>query len=321
MTQVISKHVQRVRTAVASDEAARSAIVASWRRCTLNYGLDPAGKVPRRLLSGAELRESHQRLEPLISVARPTLDRLQAVVLGMGCCILLAGHDGVPVHWRGRDADIEDLRRLGLWPGVDWSERNEGTNGVGTCLVEKRELTIHREDHFHARDVEMSCAVAPIFDHQGELAAALDIAYYGNAPSDGLIGLLTFAVREAAWQIEAANFRSAFGSARLISIPDGTRACMGLLAVDEDDIVLGATRAARLMLGVTDGALRSGIPASDLQRGAIDHDDTIANAERGTVRRALARSGGNISASAKVLDISRATMKRKVKQHNLRREH
>ena len=94
----------------------------------------------------------------------------------------------------------------------------------------------------------MSCAVAPIFDHQGELAAALDIAYYGNAPSDGLIGLLTFAVREAAWQIEAANFRSAFGSARLISIPDGTRACMGLLAVDEDDIVLGATRAARLML-------------------------------------------------------------------------
>jgi transcriptional regulator of acetoin/glycerol metabolism len=67
--------------------------------------------------------------------------------------------------------------------------------------------------------------------------------------------------------------------------------------------------------------LRSGIPASDLQRGAIDHDDTIANAERGTVRRALARSGGNISASAKVLDISRATMKRKVKQHNLRREH
>jgi transcriptional regulator of acetoin/glycerol metabolism len=321
MTHSITKHLERVRTAVSSDEAARSSIVASWRRCTYNYGLDPSGKVPRRFLSGAELRESQQRVEPLIAVATPTLDRLKTVVLGMGCCVLVAGLDGVPVHWRGRDADIEDLRRLGLWPGIDWSERHEGTNGIGTCLVEKRELTIHREDHFHARDVEMTCAVAPIFDHQGQLAAALDVAYYGNVPSEGLVGLLSLVVRDAAWQIEAANFRNAFGNARLISIPDTTRACVGLLAVDEDDIVLGATRAARLMLNVTDSALRKGIPATDLQRGSADHDDTISNAERATVRRALLRSGGNMTASAKVLDISRATMKRKVKQYDIRRSH
>src|ERR1700712_2859771 len=142
MSQTIMKHVQRVRTAVTSDEAARSSIVASWRRCTFNYGLDPSGKLPRRTLSGAELRESCESLEPLLHAAGPTLDRLQAAVPALGCCILMAGLDGVPVHWRGRDADSDDLRRLGLWPGVDWSERNEGTNGIGTCLIEKRDLTI-----------------------------------------------------------------------------------------------------------------------------------------------------------------------------------
>ncbi|MCB8877744.1 GAF domain-containing protein [Acidisoma silvae] len=319
MTYTIGKHIQRVRTAVNSDEATRSSIVASWRRCTFNYGLDPSGKVPRRILSGPEMKDSAERLEPMLFAATATLDRLQSVVSGMGCCILLAGLDGVPAHWRGRDADVEDLRHLGLWPGVDWSEQHEGTNGIGTCLIEKRELAIQREDHFHARDVELSCVVAPIFDHRGQLAAALDVAYYGGAPSEGLIGLLTFAVREAAWQIETAHFRQAFPNMRLISVPDATRACVGLIAVDEDDMVLGATRGARQILGVSDNALRDGIPAADLQSAVMVGYDTIAKAERGTFRRAMARSKGNISASAKSLEISRATMKRKVKQYDLRR--
>ena len=170
-------------------------------------------------------------------------------------------------------------------------------------------------------DVELSCAVAPVFDHHGHVAAVLDIAYYGNAASEGLVGLLAFTVREAAWHIEAANFRNAFGGARILSVPDRTRASVGLIAVDDDDMVLGATRTARLLLGVTDSALRDGIPAMDLQKGAVDLDDTIAHAERGTIRRTLARNGGNVTASAKVLDISRATMKRKVKQFNIRRPH
>jgi transcriptional regulator of acetoin/glycerol metabolism len=320
MTYDLTRHVERVKTAVESDGAARSSIVASWQRCTFSYGLDPGAKAPRRILSGTELKESSQRLEPLLFAAGATLNRLQTVVPGMGCCVLMAGLDGVPVHWRGKESDIEDVRRFGLWAGVDWSEKNEGTNGVGTCLVEKRALTIHRGDHFLARDAELSCSVAPIFDHQGQLAAALDITHYGNDPSEGLIGLLAFTVREAAWQIEAANFVNVFCNARIISVPDHTRACVGLLAVDDDDIVIGATRAARLLLGITDSALRSGIPAMDLRREGADLDDTMVHAERGTIRRALVRTGGNVSASARALDISRATMKRKLKQFRLRRQ-
>jgi transcriptional regulator of acetoin/glycerol metabolism len=165
--------------------------------------------------------------------------------------------------------------------------------------------------------VELSCVVAPIYDHQGQLVAALDIAYYGKAMVEGLINLLTFAVKEAAWQIEAANFGHAYAGARLLSVPDANRGCVGLLAVDADDIVLGATRTARLTLGLAEAAIRKGVPAGDLQPRAVDFVDTIANAERGTVRRALARAGGNISASAKALSVSRSTMKRKVGQYKI----
>jgi transcriptional regulator of acetoin/glycerol metabolism len=320
MPNEIALHAQRVAAAVESSDAARSVIVASWRRCSHSYGLDPSGHAPRRRLSAVELRESTQRLEPLVYAAGPTLDRLQALVPSMNCCVLMAGLDGVLVHWRGKDVDVDVVRRLGLWSGVDWSEKNEGTNGVGTCLVEKRALTIHQGEHFLARDSELSCSVAPIFDHEGRLAAALDITHYGNAASEGLIGLLAFTVREAAWQIEAANFRNVFCNARIVTVPDRTRACVGLIAVDQDDMVLGATRAARLLLGIGDGDLRSGIPAMDLQKGGADLDDSMVHAERGTIRRALARAGGNVSASARALDISRATMKRKLKKFNLHKQ-
>lgn len=319
MTYDIDGHVRRVKTAVKSNGAARSQVVASWRRCIFGYGLDPSTRAPRRILSAVELRESSQRLEPLLFAAGATLERLQVALSRMSCCALVAGVDGVPVRWCGKNADAEHLRRFGLWPGVDWSESNEGTNGVGTCLVEKRELTIHRTDHFLARNTELSCTVAPIFDHRGELAAALDITYYGNVASEELIGLLAFAAREAASQIERANFLAVFCDARIIYVPDRARTSVGLIAVDNDDIVLGATRTARLLLGITESGLRSGVPAMDLQKQESFSDDTMARAERGTLRRALARTSGNVSASARALDISRATMKRKLKQFNLRR--
>jgi transcriptional regulator of acetoin/glycerol metabolism len=319
MTYDIDVHARRVRTAVKSNGAARSQVVASWRRCIVGYGLDPSAKLPRRMLSAIELREATQRLEPLLFAAGATLERLQAALARMSCCALVAGVDGVAVHRRGREVDVEHLRRFGLWPGVDWSERSEGTNGIGTCLAEKRDVTIHGADHFLARNTDLSCSVAPIFDHQGELAGALDVTYYGKAVSEEVMGLLALTAREAASQIERANFLAFFGDARIIYIHDRARACVGLMAVDDDDIVLGATRAARSLLGITDAGLRNGIPAMDLQQLATYSEDTMARAERGTIRRALARTSGNVSASAKALEISRATMKRKLKKLNLRR--
>ena len=58
MAYDLTTHAERVKTAIELDGAARSVIVASWRRCTYNYGLDPSANVPRRRVSAVELRES-----------------------------------------------------------------------------------------------------------------------------------------------------------------------------------------------------------------------------------------------------------------------
>lgn len=57
-----------------------------------------------------------------------------------------------------------------------------------------------------------------------------------------------------------------------------------LLAVGADDVIVGASRSARLELKLSDNQLREGTSARDLLEATLDD---IHLAERGTIRRAF----------------------------------
>ena len=137
----------------------------------MRYGLDPTDKSPPRTLTGRELQLAREPVESLLVSARSTLDRLFQAVGDTGCCVLFASADGVPIDRRGVPSDDQTFQSWGLWPGAVWSEQSEGTNGIGTCIADERALTIHRDQHFHSRNIGLSCTVAPIYDHRGRLAA------------------------------------------------------------------------------------------------------------------------------------------------------
>ena len=117
------------------------------------------------------LQDARQAMEPMTRAAEGVLDRLFLAVGGVGCCVLLTNAEGVPVERRGAAADDETFHRWGLWPGAVWSEAHEGTNGIGTALAEHRPVTIHRDQHFHARNTGLSCVTHPIRseEHTSEL--------------------------------------------------------------------------------------------------------------------------------------------------------
>ena len=271
------------------------------------------------MLTQPELLHACRRIEPLVNAAQPSLDRLYQAVGGVGCCVLLADVNGVPVDRRGAPADDETFHSWGLWPGAVWSEDSEGTNGIGTCLVEQRALTIHRDQHFHERNTALSCTTAPIYDHEGNIVAALDISSCRADLTEGFVNLISVAVIDAARRIEAENFRLAFPRARILLAPD--KGSGALIAVDADDLVVGATRSARLALGIAQGRLQKSMPAADLLYGGAKVAEDLAEAERGVLQRALVRADGNVSAAAQTLGISRATLHRKLNRLDVHRPH
>ena len=117
-------------------------------------------------------------------------------------------HEGSPHH--------ETFHRWGLWPGAVWSEAHEGTNGIGTALAEHRPVTIHRDQHFHARNTGLSCVTHPIHDPFGRLAGALDVSSCRADATEAILGLISAAVADAARSIEAQAFRQTFCDARIV---------------------------------------------------------------------------------------------------------
>ena len=101
-----------------------------------------------------------------------------------------------------------------------------------------------------------------------------------------------------------------FHRARVGLVPGTDRAVGAMLAVDAQDLVIGASRAARQQLNLSGNLALSPRPLADvLGQGAADG---FEDAERAVIARALARTNGNISAAARALGLSRATLHRKL---------
>ncbi|MBL8561504.1 MAG: sigma-54-dependent Fis family transcriptional regulator [Gemmobacter sp.] len=303
----IRHHAARIEAALLAGEAARSPIAASWSRSARMHGLSPETrrKVPR--LTEGELTALRAAMEPTIRTAAPTLDRLFRAVAGLGTCVVLTDRDGVPLERRGNPGEDREFERAGLWTGTIWSEREAGTNGIGTCIVEGRAVTIHRDQHFLTAHTGLSCTSAPIHDAEGRLNAVLDVSSASAACAEPVMALMSHSVQEAARRIEADLFRAHFPRARLVVLPELAGA---LLAVDADDLVIGASRAARSHFGLKGDLTRAPLPCADLlgQSGT----DSLEEGERAVIARALARARGNASAAARSLGISRATFHRKL---------
>jgi len=314
----LAQHAAVVEAAIASGHAAKSAVVASWSRSLRLHRLDPEGKRTPVRLNEAELEQARARAEPLLHAARPIMERLYQAVGASGCCVLLAGNDGIPVERRGAAGDDATFESWGLWTGAVWSEAHEGTNGIGTCLVERRPLTIDRDQHFFTRNTLLSCTAAPIYDQDAKLAGVLDVSSCRADRTEGFADLITLAVAEAARRIEADIFRVAFPRARIVLTPPLDGHGGALLAIDADDLVIGATRSARLALGLaTDRAFRA-VPAADLLGGPGAAREQFDDVERSILQRALLRADGNVSAAAKALGVSRATLHRKLKRFDIK---
>jgi sigma-54 dependent transcriptional regulator, acetoin dehydrogenase operon transcriptional activator AcoR len=200
----VARHADKVlRVANGMDPNSRlllsESIGGSWRRCVRDYSLDPVRLYPPAVISSSDLRSRQVQHEQLIQIASAEMDSLYDQIAGSGYALLLTDASGVILCER-IDPTLKNLfRSAGLIQGADWSELHEGTNGIGTCIMEDRPVTVHRGEHFRARHIGLSCTGAPIHDPGGALLAVLDAstvdAQYTRASQAHTMALVNMSAR------------------------------------------------------------------------------------------------------------------------------
>ena len=251
-----SSHVGR-RPLVVEDAAGRDdgafEMTPSWRRCITEHHLDANLASAPNILTERELADRREAFNTILPLAHEEIDRLYAIVRQLGYVVLLCNGEGIALHHRGNQAMADQFKYWGVWLGGVWSEHIEGTNGIGTCIVDQRPISVHRDQHFRSRHAGLSCAGAPVFDATGRLVAVLDCSSIAPEVSDHAHALTLAATITSAREIEERLFRDAFQRGWIVAAVshDDTAPAL-LVALDDDRRIIGADRVARSVLGLND---------------------------------------------------------------------
>ena len=248
-------------------------VSGSWQRCASELLVKPDSQAAPNIVSDSELRKVREPLAKAIAYAREEIDRLYAIVRQEGYVVLLCNADGIAIYHRGDEAHADQFKYWGIWVGGVWSEKIEGTNGIGTCITEQRPILVHRDQHFRTRHTGLTCAGAPIFDPSGRLVLVLDAS---SMTADKSHTLALAATKVAARGVEERLFRDCFRNMWIIAallLDDSDEAL--LLAVDSDQRIVGADRLARSTFALDD-RLNTGLPLHTI----FDYDRSIFRSGR-----------------------------------------
>jgi transcriptional regulator of acetoin/glycerol metabolism len=232
-----------------SDQPITEVVRNSWSRCLHSYALDPQEVKRPNSVEPADLQERRERLGVLLGIARIEMEALGKLIKHSEYSIMLTDRDGVILSYVGDSGFSATARRSGFREGVMWSEREMGTNGMGTCLTEGHSVVIHRTDHFLAQNTQLTCCAAPIFDMRGELLAALDISGASNNPQSHTLALVDMAAQNvenrtllsACRDLHLVRFHRC---AEFVSTPGE-----GVLVFDDQGTVRGVNRSGLTLLG------------------------------------------------------------------------
>jgi len=259
-----SRHAQQVLTVARGQDlshgpASDPSIARSWLRCLQDYHLDPALSIAPTVLEHGRLLESRERLHQVLQIAGSEMNSLHQQLSGAGHAVLLTDARGVILNCVTAPSERRIFERAGLWLGADWSEACEGTNGIGTCLVERQSLTIHRDEHFRGRHTGLTCSASPVFDPHGQLLAVLDVSSAREAVSRQAQFHTMALVNLSAKMIESCYFLRHFENHWLLRFHLQAESVglfsEGLLAFDGEGHICAVNQSALNLLGQMRGGL------------------------------------------------------------------
>ena len=159
-----------------SGGAQNRAVLESWQRCEQRFGLAHDTLRRPEVMPESQTRQLRDRNGRLYHHAHDLVRTLYRKIDASGYAVFLTDNSGVILDSVAAHSLLPSFRTNGLLPGAVWSEEREGTNGIGTCIVEGRAITIHKDEHFLAQHSVLTCTAAPVFDPDGKVCSVLDVS-------------------------------------------------------------------------------------------------------------------------------------------------
>jgi transcriptional regulator of acetoin/glycerol metabolism len=279
----INSHVRDVLNAVHNQSPTRQtsdSVAQSWTRCLNEFGLDPGRFIMPPVLTQHELAARREAASDLIACSKLEMTTLYQQLADPSLAVVLTDADGVIVHQVSSVPFGEAVAADGLRVGAVWSERTAGTNGMGTCLAERECLAVYQHEHFYPRYTSLTCSAAPIFDDRGMVAGVLDVTSRSKLLQQHSLVLVGMSRQ----MIENRLIDSRYRRANIIhfhSRPEfvGTLHA-GKLAVDDEGIVLAASRSALFQLDLRSPDQLCGKRIEEAFNASLE--DMIARSIRGS---------------------------------------
>jgi sigma-54 dependent transcriptional regulator, acetoin dehydrogenase operon transcriptional activator AcoR len=249
MNAVARSHVERVFSAVGTQDSPLRSMSnfpgESWHRCLHDYKLTPEHPPEIPVLSHSESRLAREAMGEALVLAVEEMDALYKLVSAVGYTVMIADHHCMTVAEPLDTANSRETRLL----GSIWTERETGTNGVGTCLHDVRPTSVYLQEHFFGQHVDFSCACFPLVDYRNQAWGALDLAIHNPHLGPDVHRFVMQVGQEAAERIDEAVFRATFRYCMIAKLrnKEGRR---GLLAIREGQRIIAASQAMREMLGL-----------------------------------------------------------------------
>ena len=182
----------------------RELVRASWRR-SLAAGVTPEQGGPTVRLTPSELESAQQR-SPLVSVIGIIHSKLSSLDEDARQIVAIADAEANLLWVTGDRDTCERAREMRFEEGAAWSEREAGTNALGTAVALDHPVQIFSAEHMVAAVHPWTCSAAPIHDPgTGELLGVVDLtaALRTHHPHTLPLATLAALAAESALQVKS----------------------------------------------------------------------------------------------------------------------
>lgn len=238
-------------------------ISASWNRCENQHRLVRSTAKPVLRLQASEVMPRLDELLDRTGGRLGVFSELAKLGTDAGHALVVTDADGVVVRFDSHAFAKDSFERNGIGLGSCWDERISGTNGVSMSMLAGDAVTVRGDQHFHRCLAQFACTAVPLLDADNTTIGAVSFSVFDkSSPSDYLLAKQLLLA--AAAKVQRRLFEAQFAERTLVTVssanPSDLLQRKGLLAIDDNGVVIGATNLASELVGVCSDIRLAGQP-------------------------------------------------------------